>query len=410
MRAVRWLGATAIHSKDHLLERTMASFVELTTNYQQLGIIVNLFDAKKVDAPRIISRHAGPSSSQLEGTWVPGMKTLFWKVVLTPARTRGLELVWLFDCDIAVHPSVFPLGQMVGTLKATRATLIQPSVRGWLHGTYHGWLRARQSHMSCLATTAQFVEMQTPMFAGEAWARFNEVVLSEVPNEGLAASGYGIDISWCAAMRDFFPSRPTCLVTPAEAAIHLNSHTIEKFKGTFANQTYKAHTERFCHTTCKVIQRRFKGYIQNYSHHNGRCYGLSGVGGMGAGLRYEGGHYSLLGGDTWSGAGAHVTARKTSAAERLTWRGEVVIDGAEEVEQQRQYSEAMQENTGPASLPATIVGATTLPGTHAKRKGEVVGALVALTAALPYVGEVDLGPRPKLTHGGGHLSTGTCAA
>ena len=33
----------------------------------------------------------------------------------------------------------------------------------------------------------------------------------------------------------------------------------------------------------------------------------------------------------------------------------------------------MQENTGPASLPATIVGATTLPGTHAKRKGEVVG-------------------------------------
>ena len=83
--------------------------------------------------------------------------------------------------------------------------------------------------MSCLATTAQWVEMQTPLFAGDAWAAFHQRVLSIIPDEGLVTSDFGLDIIWCAFLRDLFPSRPACLVTPSFAATHLNSHAIEQY-------------------------------------------------------------------------------------------------------------------------------------------------------------------------------------
>ena len=185
MRQVEWLGATSIHSKDQWFGRTLLSIAALVDNYPQLGVVVNLFDAKRVNAPGLVGRFAPPS--QVEGTWVPGMKTLFWKRVLTPQRTHRLRAVWLFDCDIAVHPSAFPLGQLVGVLRATRASLMQPSVRALVHGTYHTWLRVRNAHMSCQATTAQFVEMQTPLFTGETWAKYN--AKARAPGDGQPAPG-----------------------------------------------------------------------------------------------------------------------------------------------------------------------------------------------------------------------------
>lgn len=171
---------------------------------------------------------------------------------------------------VAVHPSAFPLGQVAGILLSTRATMLQPSVRALVHGTHHSFLRVKPAHMSCLATTAQWVEMQTPLFAGEAWAAYHSSVLSHIADEDLAASDYGIDISWCAAVRDAFPSRPACLVTPAEAATHLNTHAIEKFMSKEVIRSVRS-----CAGTCHTIHRLYRSYVKNFSHHTGECYGIT---------------------------------------------------------------------------------------------------------------------------------------
>ena len=67
-----------------------------------------------------------------------------------------------------VRPSVFPLWQLIGMAKGAHATVMQPSIRAQVHGTYHPFLRVRPAHMSCMLTTAPMVEMQTPIFASEA--------------------------------------------------------------------------------------------------------------------------------------------------------------------------------------------------------------------------------------------------
>lgn len=269
----QWLGATALHSQDKATPALITSLTALVLQNPQLHMLVNFFDATPVNPQNFLQRHAQNSSAllQLEGTAVPGMKTLFWYKYLTPARTRHLQLVWVFDCDIAVHPSVFPLSQLAGALMSTRATLLQPSIQAFVHGTYHPWLRVKKAHMSCLATTAQWVEMQTPLFAGDAWARFHEKVLAIIPEEGLVTSDFGLDIIWCAFLREEFPQRPTCLVTPSAAATHLNSHAIEAYMSKEVRQK-----ERSCTTTCQVLFKNFKSYWKNFSHHTGECYSVRG--------------------------------------------------------------------------------------------------------------------------------------
>ena len=232
-----------MHSKDGIMPSLVNSAAQLCDLYPQVHFIVNLFDAERVDAAALVRLNSG-NHSRVEGVWVHGMKTLFWKRTLTPELIRryGVEVVFLVDSDIAMHPSVYPLGQLVGVMAATRATLLQPSIRAYVHGTYHTFLRVRNAHMSCLATTAQFVELQTPLFTGEGWTAFHTEMLSAIEDEHLGDSDYGIDITWCAMMRAAFPGRPTCLVTPGEAATHLNTHAIEKFMDKVSCSAVPAHS------------------------------------------------------------------------------------------------------------------------------------------------------------------------
>ena len=77
-------------------------------------------------------------------------------------------------------------------------------------------------------------------------------------------------------MKDLFPTRPACLVTPGEAATHLNSHAIEGFQREFPNMTMgKTHHTRHCHQTCVALQAHFKPYWKNFSHHTGECFGVT---------------------------------------------------------------------------------------------------------------------------------------
>ena len=120
------------------------------------------------------------------------MKTLFWKRVLSPLRLKAAELLWLFDCDIATHPSLFPLGQLAAGLIATNASVLQPAVRGWNgRGSHHAHLAPRAVHLSCYATTVPFIELQTPFFRADAWAAFHTGVLAHIPDRHLATSDHG---------------------------------------------------------------------------------------------------------------------------------------------------------------------------------------------------------------------------
>lgn len=134
LRGDAWLGATSVHSSDPRVPALLHSLRELCDANPALHLVINHFD------PDASSRvKARPASDRIQVSWVPGMKGLFWKTVLTPLRTSMFRVVWLFDSDMAVHPSVLPLGTIVRTLLATNASLLQPAIRSAGGETQHTW-------------------------------------------------------------------------------------------------------------------------------------------------------------------------------------------------------------------------------------------------------------------------------
>lgn len=232
----------------------------LCATYPQLRIAVNFYDKS---VPHMPLKSIVRADDRIDPTWMPGMRTVHWKRYLTPERVASFDVVWLFDCDLGVHPSIFPLGHIVGTLSATNATMLQPSIRAQVHGTYHSGLRVRQTHMGCLATTAKFVESQSPVFRSDAWAAFHRGVLSQISYDDLAVSDYGLDLTWCGAMAAYFPKQPTCLVVPQTAIAHFLTYSSNRHVGT---------SERTCKGTCTTLRKGFPQFWQNFSHHTGRCW------------------------------------------------------------------------------------------------------------------------------------------
>ena len=129
------------------------------------------------------------------------------------------------------------------------------------------WLQQRPSLSSCAASTAKFVEVMTPVVQGDVWADFHRRVLSHVPDLALALSDFGIDVMWCAAFADAFPSRPACLVLFGVAAVHLNSNSIKRFMNA---STVKE--ERSCGATCLFLRSHYRSYYMNYSHDTRNCW------------------------------------------------------------------------------------------------------------------------------------------
>jgi hypothetical protein len=201
---------------------------------------------------------------------IPTTQGLFWKRALTPKRLVGVSVLWLFDADVATHPSLMPLGEIVSALLTTNASALQPVVRSAGMGTDHPWLRQRPSLTSCVASTAKFVEVMTPVLQADAWLQFYTKVLSRVPDESLAVSDFGIDVTWCAFFADTFPKRPPCLILHSAAAVHYNSRSI----GRFMNRSTVLQ-ERSCAGTCRFLRSHFPRYYMNYSHDNSDCWAAS---------------------------------------------------------------------------------------------------------------------------------------
>ena len=271
-----WLGAGAMHTQDNMLPQMVYSLVSLCRAYPQLEVVLNHFDD---EVPRRLQRQAtvpqplNAEMPRIKTTRVPGMKTLFWRVVLTPEFVSRFSLVFTFDGDIALHPSVFPLGAIAAASVSIGASLVQPSIRAVVHGTHHLHLRVKPAHMSCLAHSARFVELQLSLFRTAAWAEIHRSLLSHIAAEHLATSDYGIDQTWCALLYDAFPRRPACVVLPTESVLHTNTHRIEKFM----NRTTQR-AERSCSGTCATLRSRFARYFQNESHDHHLCWEATSMG------------------------------------------------------------------------------------------------------------------------------------
>ena len=264
--AHRVLGATAVESSESGLAVLLSGLSALCDSYPALDVIVNFFD----EAPDDKLRARRMPHARIVSSFVPGMKSLFWKLGLTPAVVRPYSAVWIFDSDIIVHPSVLPLGGIADAFLSSGASIAQPVVRAYGGGTAHMWLRQRAVHMSCLAATAKFVEMQSAFFRAEAWSVYSSEVMARIPDRALAVSDFGMDVMWCAALADLLPARPPCLVLYAWAYVHLNGQTLARYM----NKTTLTE-ERSCSLTCTTLKTRFRRYWMNYSHDTGECWGAT---------------------------------------------------------------------------------------------------------------------------------------
>ena len=279
-----WLGAVSIHSRD-FNAGAQNSLVALLDIYPVLQVIVNHFDddaggshgrrgsssaSSSSTARGSISSNAAPARlhARLEVSFVPGMKTLFWKQVLTREELtrRKVLVLWLFDADVYTHPAVMPLGELVSALLSSDASALQPVVRAAGMGVSHTWLRQRPALSSCVASTARFVEVMTPLLRADAWTAFHERYLSAVPDAALAVSDFGVDVTWCAAFARAFPARPACLVLYSAAAVHGNTNSMHRRMNA---SVYKQ--GRMCAETCRVL-KRFRSEWMNYSHDTQDCW------------------------------------------------------------------------------------------------------------------------------------------
>jgi len=260
----RWLGAVGIHSQDPLLPQLQRSLHALCTVHPQLHIRLNLFDAPE---KRVLRNF---TAARVTLSNVPGMKALFWKRVLTPQLVVQFRALWLFDGDVAIHPSVFPLATLVNALVAVDASAAQPAIRAGHAGltTFQGHLvHKRPVSASCVITTAKSVEIMTPLFQTDGWAAFHEQVLTTIPDDKLAASAHGIDRMWCSWLRVAFPARPACVVVHSEVALHADSRSMRRYMNATAFRQGKS-----CSGTCQTLQRAFPGHFDSTKHDTGDCW------------------------------------------------------------------------------------------------------------------------------------------
>ena len=275
----RVLGATSVHSSDLHFPRMARSLQALLDTYTALHVIVNHFDAGGTSETPVPTS-APYGHARMSKTSVAGMKPIFWKRVLTPERAAGFSLVWLFDADLAVHPSVLPFGAMVAAAMATGASAIQPSLRGGGNGasdvraTDHIHLQdSHLVHSSCLISTAKLVEVMTPVLRSDAWAAFHTEILLSIEDTALTASDFGIDVTWCSFFAHRFPRRPACVVHYGAPALHLNTESITRFMSKREKEA-----GRRCSATCRTLMSRFPMYFANYSHDTKRCWSGDGTG------------------------------------------------------------------------------------------------------------------------------------
>lgn len=175
--------------------------------------------------------------AELSVSFVAGMKGLFWKDVLDPAKllVSAAQFVWLVDADMATDK--FELSRAIEEMDAANASLAQPRIAPFMrvHSRTTDWplLRLRLGRKwpsNCLAAAMKFVEVQTPIFRRDAWSTVHRELLAMAPSGILAQTIWGISELWCPLLESHSSHRPACAVLNSSIP-HLDTHLIERVNG-----------------------------------------------------------------------------------------------------------------------------------------------------------------------------------
>jgi len=177
------------------------SLREVCEGHSWIRVVLNFFD-------RAVAASDTTGYPQCVGTTaVPGFKTLFWKLVLTPRAVAGYSHVFLMDSDLDV--AGFEFGKFVHIANVTNTSVLSPSHIGNATSSLYGggMLARRCEHSSCrrcdmdpansCAVCRQpVVEVKSPMFTAMAWRVLHDEVLRHAPSELLIGEGL-MDLLWC---------------------------------------------------------------------------------------------------------------------------------------------------------------------------------------------------------------------
>lgn len=176
------------------------SLRQVCERHAWVRVVLNFFD-------RNVAASDMDGYPQCVGTTaVPGFKTLFWKLVLTPSAVAGFSHVFLMDSDLDL--ASFEFGTFMHIANVTNTSVLSPSHTGASNAMYRGGMFARRcEHSSCrrcdmdpandCAVCRQAVaEVKSPMFTALAWRVVHDEVLRNAPSELLIGEGM-MDLIWC---------------------------------------------------------------------------------------------------------------------------------------------------------------------------------------------------------------------
>ena len=121
-KRLRWLGATSLPLSFPKLDLLHTTLVAMMAHHPKLRVAINHHDRGK--PPPLGSRWHESKDVRISTTYIPGPRAVFWRRVITPLVSSGeVDLVWLFDGRLALHPSLFPFAQQQEALQTTHAWL-----------------------------------------------------------------------------------------------------------------------------------------------------------------------------------------------------------------------------------------------------------------------------------------------
>eukprot|EP00966_Prymnesium_polylepis_P014159 326907-Prymnesium_polylepis.1 len=182
----------------------------------------------------------------------------------------------------------FSLVRMVNSMRASSASLAQPrigAIPGQRSSDYEMLRATSPFPRGCRAVEVGYVEVQAPIFRVNAFRAIHRFLLSEIPDELLHKTVWGIPGTWCRLLHTILHRgshlRPACaLLDPV--IVHLDKHLIEIVAGGRVRKgerwwTYRRRANALNGSLIlpQFLQRKFPAFFNTSKAHKaakrGRC-------------------------------------------------------------------------------------------------------------------------------------------
>lgn len=186
--------------------------------------------------------------TELQMTTIEGAKGLFFKRVILPVAAFPFDFILLFDVDMEVRPTAFPLEQMIKHMRISGASMMQPTITSRLarpkRQTGFGepgvrstdWPHLRVSSWSgdCMLETVAAIEVQAALIRRDAWNFIYTIDLTSRSDRLLYRSANGLQVQWCEHLRGTaaFRGRRSCVVARHLTMVHNDWRQIDVYNRT----------------------------------------------------------------------------------------------------------------------------------------------------------------------------------